>query len=99
VTQPRTELGRVIRAVRKSLGLNQESFAGILGFSTDHDPHVQISNWECGRTTPSTLRLLAIAALAHEDEQRRTLLDAALLNRDAPAVLSMARDVAALEVR
>jgi len=56
---PKTELGRLIRATRESLGLTLTAFAKQLGVT-----HPNICHWEAGRVRPPMLKALNMGALA-----------------------------------
>jgi transcriptional regulator with XRE-family HTH domain len=51
---PKLEFGDYVRAARRSLGLNQESFAAQLGVKT-----TTLGAWETGRNTPDNLAEVA----------------------------------------
>ncbi len=50
-------LGNRIKAIRKGLGINQETFAELIGVKTK----TAISNWEQGKCEPNISKLLTIA--------------------------------------
>jgi transcriptional regulator with XRE-family HTH domain len=67
--RPTGGLGRIIRAIRRRLDLNQSEFAAHLGW-----PNETLCVYELGRIIPSIPRLVDLLRIAMTDEERGAIL-------------------------